>query len=73
MALHGSVSTPNLRPEHDRMSGSGDQIVDDMYRMSSLTRPSGKLCDSLHSVPSGPELALQDHGRGGGTFPICDP
>ena len=28
---------------------------------------------NLDSLPPGPELALQDHGRGGGAFPICDP
>jgi hypothetical protein len=27
---------------------------------------------NLASVPPGPELALQDHRRGG-AFPICDP
>src|SRR4051812_38124216 len=26
IALHGSVSTPNLRPEYDRMSGLGNHI-----------------------------------------------
>jgi hypothetical protein len=42
------MSTFNPRPEHDRMSGSGGQIVGGMGRMSDLTKPLGELCDSLH-------------------------
>ena len=47
MALHDSVSTPNSRPEHGRMSGSGSQILGGMCRMPDLTKPPGKSCDSL--------------------------
>jgi hypothetical protein len=36
------VSTPNPRPEHGRMSGSGDQIVGGMRRMFDLTKHLGK-------------------------------
>ena len=47
IALHGPVSTPNLRPEHGQMSGSGDHIVGGMCRMPDLTKPFAELCDSL--------------------------
>jgi hypothetical protein len=48
IALRRSVSTPNLRPEHGRMSRSSDQIVGGIYRMSNLTEHSRELCDSLY-------------------------
>ena len=51
MALRRSVSTPNSRPEHGRLSGSGSQIVGGMGQTSGLTRPVGKLCDSLYCQP----------------------
>ena len=53
IALHDSVSIPNSRPEHGRMSGSDDQIVGGMCRMPDLTKPLGKLCDSLGQTPPG--------------------
>jgi hypothetical protein len=38
---------PQFAPGHGRMPGSGDQIVGGMCRTSDLTKPLGKLCDSL--------------------------
>jgi hypothetical protein len=58
ITLHDSVSTPNSRPEHGRMSGSDDQIVGGMCRTSDLTKTLGKLCDSLYLT-----RILRDHGR----------
>ena len=53
IALQDSMSTLNLRPEHDRMSGSGRQIVGVMRRTSGLTKPLGELCNSLgHNDPA---------------------
>ena len=47
IALYDSVSTPNTRPEHGWMSESGNQIMGGMCRTSDLTKPLGKLRDSL--------------------------
>jgi hypothetical protein len=42
------LSTLDPRPEYRRTSGSSDQIVGGMCRMSDLTKPLRKLRDSLY-------------------------
>ena len=49
IALHNPLSILNLRREYRRMSGSSDQIVGGMCRMSDLTKPLRELRDSLDS------------------------
>jgi hypothetical protein len=59
MALHDSMPTPNPRPEHARMPGSGARIAGDMRRIPNLAKALGESCDSLIGGPEPFETAAE--------------